>query len=299
MSAGGFTAAALLPKGSTEISTVQDSLLTLLTRLNSYYFDVKVTQKFTSNEVNTSCNVSIALCSNLETHTKVHNGTGLSHKVIGYSNEQLTELNAFSYLLSGSLIDLDVNITSSRSAFNDPIFLYVFTDLTSYQSFGKLQSKPENYFKRFNVSSLPNHTTRITLPVTNTGFYFYGLSLPNGMDFNYSYNLKQFFYNLTNNDARCELTPQAMSCTLHFDSSLFSDEQCILCYCTGGIKESFYMIETDLIRKPITSLSASLLTLMVVMLIVVLSVLSYDAYRRYCDPKFSTWDTCICNKCRK
>lgn len=281
-----FVVLVILPKGYSQMAMVQESATTLLATVNSYYFDVKITRNKTSpmNDVN----ISIVPCSDIQTYIVSHIGKG---QAIGPKHQQLHKLNEFAYLVSGSLISIEVNISLSSLSPTEAVYFYMFTNWNSYESFDQIQTIPVNYFKRFNVSAVQNDSTIVTFPVTTTGYYFYGLSIPNEANYHYTFNIKQVRYN--SSVTKCQLSSTMLSCFLHLDAIHYNEELCILSYCTGS-NYTFYSVQSDLVKRTLNSISASVMTFMLVLFFLVFAILLYDAYRRYFDPKFSS---CSC-KCK-
>ena len=287
ISIGGLITVMIIPNANHQLqtATVQESVTTLLSIVDPYYYNVQVSR---SND--TLCNVSIStmICSSLATYSMSHTET-----VIGFNSNntrhKLESLDKYAYLVSGSSISIEVNVTSppDRLSNDDTISLYVFTDWDSYNSFDRSQSTVTKYYKQYEVDS----STTITFLASETGFYFYGLSIPVRTEYLYSYDMKRLTYNLTTSTS-CELSSKLESCLIRFDNTMLSEEQCILSYCSGK-NHSIYTINSELVRKPVTSGAAFLMSAVFVLFVFLVALLLYDCYRRRLDSKLTTLDTCI------
>lgn len=289
ISIGGLVTLMIIPNANHQLQTamVQESVTTLLCIVDPYYYNVRV-----STSDDTLCNVSISTmdCSSLVTYSTSHIETVTGHLNSHSTHHKLEPLEKYAYLVSGSNMSIEVNVTYSpphNLPANVNISLYVFTDKDSYNSFDQSQTTVTKYYKRIKVDSL----TAITFIVRETGFYFYGLSIPVGTEYLYSYDIKRIAYNSTKSTS-CELSSKSESCLVRFDNTMLSEEQCILSSCSGK-NHSIYTINSELVRKPVTSGAAILMSTVFVIFMFLIALLLYDCYRRRLDSKLTTLDTCI------
>ena len=291
ISIAGLTTVILVPKANHQLQTItiQESVTTLVSIINAYYYDIRVSK---TNDVICNVNISSTRCSDLQTYSMTYTGTFEAVDI--NSHYKLESLNDYAYLVSGSRVSIELNISlpSLYTSTDDNIFFYVFTDWESYDSFGQSQKNVKRYYSRYEVS---NSVTTITFLVSDNGFYFYGLSFPEETSFMYSFNISRISYNSSKYETRCKLSSQMTSCLIRFDNTMFNQDQCVLSYCIGT-NNSFYTLQNELIRKPITSGAAFIMSAIFILFVFLAALLLYDCYRRKLDPKLTTLDTCVCRR---
>ncbi|XP_003382681.1 PREDICTED: uncharacterized protein LOC100633495 [Amphimedon queenslandica] len=289
ISIGGLVTLMIIPNANHQLqtATVQESVTTLLRTVDPYYYNVRVS---TSDHTLVNVSIGTMACSSLVTYSTSHIETITGHHLNSHSTRhKLEPLEKYAYLVSGSNMLIEVNVTSfppHHLPAND-ISLYVFTDWDSYNSFDQSQTTVTKYYKRIEVYS----STAITFIVRETGFYLYGLSIPVGTKYLYSYDITRFAYNSTKS-TNCKLSSKSESCLIRFDNTMLNEKQCILSSCSGK-NHSIYTINSELVRKPVTSGAAILISTVFVLLMILVALLFYDCYRYRLDSKLTTLDTCV------
>ena len=279
-----FIVLLIYPKGFTKQVLIQSSVTTLVSDVDTFYYNVRLSRTSGSYEAE----LGAVPCSSLKTYVEIQ--TGSPNGRSGSGNQQFDQLEKFAYLVSGSYINISITITSPPTSSNAPIYLYVFTLLDSYNSFPKDSDTPP-YFQRHSISSNNGSVTSVTVPVTETQFYFYGLDLPKGANYYYDYVITRVFYNASDYDFPCTLTSKILECSLDLNASSLPkhNEQCVLSYCNTieNSNDLFFPLQLDLLRKKLNVINCVIMTLAIVFFLLVLAIAMYDIFQRYAAPKIN------------
>ena len=279
-----FIVLLIYPKGFTKQVLIQSSVTTLVSDVDTFYYNVRLSRTSGSYEAE----LGAVPCSNLKTYVEIQ--TGSPNGRSGSGHQQFDQLEKFAYLVSGSYIKISIIITSPPTSSNDPIYLYVFTLLDSYKSFPKDSDTPP-YFQRHSISSNNGSVTSVTIPVTETQFYFYGLDLPKGANYYYDYVITRVFYNASDYDFPCTLTSKILECSLDLNASSLPkhNEQCVLSYCNTieNSNDLFFPLQLDLLREKLNVINCVIMTLAIVFFLLVLAIAMYDLFQRYAAPKIN------------
>ena len=274
----------IYPKGFTKQVLIQRSVTTLVSVVDTFYYHVKLS----SSDLPYEAELGAVPCSSLKTYVTIHTGSPNGRN--GGGHQQMDQLDQFAYLVSGSYINISITIISPPTSPNDPIYLYVFTLLESYMSFLKDKDTPP-YFQRHKISSNNGSVTSVTIPVTETQFYFYGLDLPKGANYYYDYVITRVFYNASDYDFPCTLTSKRSECSLDLNSSSLPkhNEQCVLSYCNAieNNYDLFFPLQLDLLRKKLNVINCVIMVLAIVSFLLVLAIAMYDMFKRHVVPKIN------------
>ena len=285
-----FIVLTVVPQGYSNQVTVQRSQTVVLSRVDTYYYNFEVSK---SDDSSFNVHIGTVPCSSLVTHSiTVPTTWHYGREANGYDIQRLKAINQFAYLVSGSVINIYINITNQPTT-DDKIYLYIFTDFEKYS-----KNQLHSFFDCFEIDSQKNH---FSFNIDVTGFYFYTLALPNGTNYIYGYDVKRMFYNSSDFDlSSCLLSSKSPACQFHLNSSTLPNinELCVVSYCTSleGTSDDFYHITLQLIRKSLNTFNCLLLIMAIIFLILTVGILVYDFYRQHCDPKLTTYDNCICKK---
>lgn len=270
-----------------------------MSTVDPFYFDAQITR---TDDASYNARIGIVpYCSKLVPRSStIPTVWYYGHVAKGHSVQKLEQLNQYAYLLTESSVNIYINITDLPVSDDNQIYLYILTDYSAY-----IHNQLETYFKRYKITPQKNRVTTISFRAESSGFYFYTLALPNGTNYNYGFDIKRLFYNQSDfNLSSCVLSSKSPSCQLQLNSlSNFpnGEELCILSFCTTleDISDNIFVVDVALIRKPFNSINCSILTFVIVFFMLTLGIAIYDSYRKNCDKKLTTYDTCICKKKRR
>ena len=265
--------------------------------MDTFYYHVKLSK---TSDSSYEAKLGAVPCSSLKTYIAIQTGSPNGRSVSGH--QQMDQLEQFAYLVSGSYINISITITSPPTSPNAPIYLYVFTLFDSYMSFLKDKDVPP-YFQRHKISSNNGSITSVTIPVTETQFYFYGLDLPKGANYYYDYVITRVFYNASDYDFPCTLTSKILECSLDLNSSSLPkhNEQCVLSYCNAieNSHDLFFPLQLDLLRKKLNVINSVIMVLAIVFFLLILAIAMYDMFIRHAVPKINASCTYIFKRRRR
>ena len=231
-------------------------------------------------------------CSDLITQNEIsHLVSGNSTRTKG--NKHLHLLEKFSYLVIGSSLNISISL-ADPPANKAALVLYQLNNWTQYQSLLASGAPPSTgqYVAHYSI----NVNKNITIPVTSTDFYFFLLYLPVETVFQYQFWLNRVYYNYSDYNFTCDASSTNTLCPfeLSISSSAGAHTQCLLVL-LPDTTNMIYHVNTSITRRPINSLSLTLLVLMGLLILVVLSSVIYP----WVQPRLGDWCSRDCHMCPK
>ena len=273
----------LHPSGYSKVSTVQGSTITLLDDTNPFWFESAIISRV-DKTVLYDVYVGWIDCENLHTiHTEVWSDVYWGHKATRDYYQQLGEFEPYAYLVAGSKIELDINITSSPSSQGKNVSLLIYNDFNEYNKLISPGGATARYSQSFLLNSTRGQLNRIAINVTDTSFYFFGVHTPNGTGFTYNFTVHQVSYNDSNLYSPCYLPPGSVSCKLDLNVTrcVSCSKQCLMSYCEANSEapQPFYPLKIDIKRRRFNWISITLMVAVVSFGMIFIAIGVYDVVK--------------------
>ena len=266
---------------------IQGSVVVLLDRINSFWYKQASFSKAKVEMYDVM--VGWVDCDDLNfianTSSEYHNG----RKADEDSYQQLLHFEPYSYLLEGSWIALDINITSPPKSKGKNPFLLLFSN---YEEYNKLQNQNTNNKAHYDNSIELKYTTgvpnEIVFNVTHTSFNFFGIKTPNGTDFTYNFTVYRVSFNDSNVDYQCYLSSDQTSCKLGLNVTkcVSCTKLCFLgqCLANSEAPAPFYSLDVTFNRQSLNWITSTLIAFVVSLFMLLMAIGTYDVMRKKVCP---------------
>ena len=183
-------------------STIQGSTVVHLYDVNPFWYEIVDISKEKSDSFD--ADIGLIECNKLVYNAMTHSGDHHGRTATSDTYQQLLHLEQYAYLVEGSWIHLEVNITKPPTLSNANTSLLYFTN---YNEYYKLVNPNTASRAHYDYSQQLNYTTvnHFSRNITGSCFNFLALKTSNGTDFTYNFTIHQVLYNDSDVNYQCSV----------------------------------------------------------------------------------------------
>ncbi len=273
------------PPNYTQKRPIQGSTVVLLNDMNPFWYEIVDISKEKSASFDSD--IGLIECSKLAYNALTHSGYHHGRTAASDTYQQLLHLEHYAYLVEGSWIHLEVNVTKPPTLSNTNTSLLYFTN---YNEYYKLANPNTATRAHYDYSKQLNYTTvnHFFMNITGNSFNFFAIKTPNGTDFTYNFTIHQVSYNDSNVIYQCSVGAVQRMCSLSLNvtSSISGSKYCLMERSTtvNEDPDPFYSLDINIHRRHFNWVTCSLIAITASLLLVFVAIGTYDLMRKRIIP---------------